>query len=176
MSTVATIAAELADREAIRECMVRYCRGIDRADPALVLSAYWPGAIDYHTGFSGTVEEFVEWSMPRMAAMHDSVHMIANMLFEIDGAMAKVETYLWSVSILPGDTPRQVMVTGRYLDRFERRDEEWRIAEQLVVHDWFEERPATSDWSVGPFGISGLERGRQAAEDKSRTWLKLQHA
>lgn len=173
MADVNKIRDELADREAIRDCMVRYCRGIDRASPELVLSAYWPGAMDHHTGFSGTVEEFVEWSMPRMAAMLDSVHMIANMLIAIDGTTAKVETYLWSVSILPADPPSQVMVTGRYLDRFEKRGDEWRIAERLVVHDWFEERAATSDWARGPFGMAGLERGRPVDEDKSRTWLGL---
>lgn len=170
---VATIREQLADREAIRDCMVRYCRGIDRADPELILSAYWPGAMDYHTGFAGTVEEFVDWSMPRMAQMIDSVHMIANMMIVLDGATAKVETYLWSVSILPGEPPVQVMATGRYLDRFERQDGEWRIAERKVVHDWFEERVATSDWIKGPFGMTGLARGTRDKEDESRTWLGL---
>ena len=171
--TVTQIGAEMADREAIRDCMYRYSRGIDRSDPDMLRSAYWPGAMDYHSGFAGTVEEFVEWSMPRLAEMKDAVHMIGNILIRLDGDTAKVESYFWSVSIVPCDGPRQVMVCGRYLDKFEKREDEWRIAERLVVHDWFEEKPAIRDWSVGPFGMSGLERGAYVPDDKSCDWLGL---
>src|SRR5579862_3908887 len=53
--TVAQIKDELADREAIRDCLYRYCRGVDRCDMELLRSAYWPGAMDTHTGFKGTI-------------------------------------------------------------------------------------------------------------------------
>jgi hypothetical protein len=170
---VSQILQEMADREAIRDCLARYCRGTDRMDAALLRSVYWPGAMDHHTGFSGTAEAFIEWALPRLSAMEQNMHMIGNVLIRIDGATAKVESYLWSVSVLPGENPRQVMVCGRYLDRFEKRDDEWRIAERLVVHDWFEEKPATGDWGVGPFGMSGLLRGETGPEDPSRTWLEI---
>ena len=101
------------------------------------------------------------------------MHMTGNVLIRIDGDAAKVESYLWSVSVMPGDDPRQVMVCGRYLDRFEKRDDEWRIAERLVVHDWFQEAPADNDWSVGPFGMAGLLRGTTVPEDASASWLDL---
>ena len=38
----------LIDRQAILDCLTRYCRGMDRFDRALVLSAYHPDAIDDH--------------------------------------------------------------------------------------------------------------------------------
>ena len=65
---VSQIRDEMADREAIRDCLFRYCRGIDRMDAETLRSAYWPGAMDYHTGFTGTVEQFIEWALPRLAA------------------------------------------------------------------------------------------------------------
>jgi hypothetical protein len=169
--TVAQISSEMADREAIRDCLYRYCRGIDRMDAEVLASAYWPGAMDYHTGFTGTVEQFVEWALPRLAAMEQNRHMIGNVLIRLAGDEARVESYLWSVSVLPGEEPRQVMVCGRYLDRFEKRQDEWRIAERMVVHDWFEEKAATGDWTVGPFGMSGLVRGTTVPEDASVAWL-----
>lgn len=174
VKTVSQIRDEMADRESIRDCLYRYCRGIDRMDAGVLRSAYWPGAMDYHTGFTGTVEQFIEWALPRLAAMEQNMHMIGNILIRLDGDRAAVESYLWSVSVLPGDEPRQVMVCGRYLDRFEKRDDEWRIAERFVIHDWFEEKPATGDWDVGPFGMSGLPRGTTNPEDKSRSWLGLE--
>jgi hypothetical protein len=171
--TVTQIRDEMADREAIRDCLMRYCRGIDRMDAEVLRSAYWPGAMDYHTGFTGTVEEFIEWAMPRLAAMEQNMHLVGNVLIRIDGDTAKVESYLWSVSVLPGDNPRQVMVVGRYLDKFEKRDDAWRIAERLVVHDWFQEAPAENDWSIGPFGMAGLLRGSAVPQDASAEWLGM---
>ena len=171
--TVAQIRGEMADREAIRDCLFRYSRGIDRADPELLRSVYWPGAMDYHTGFTGTAEEFIEWALPRLAEQEQKVHMLGNILIRLEGDTAKVETYLWSASVIPGDEPRQVMVSGRYLDKFEKRNDEWRIAERLVVHDWFNEGSEIGDWSVGPFGMSGLVRGEHYPDDKSTTWLGL---
>ena len=149
---------ELADREAIRDCLYRYCRGIDRSDPELLRTAYWPGAMDYHTGFTGTVEQFIEWAMPRLATMEQGIHMIGNIFIRIEGSAAKVESYLWSVSVLPGEAPRKVITCGRYNDRFEKCDDEWRIAERWVVHDWFEESVNTGDWDNGP-----VRHGRPAA-------------
>lgn len=171
--TVTQIAAELADRETIRDCLFRYSRGIDRADADLLRSVYWPGAMDYHTGFAGTAEEFIEWSMERLPVLQDKVHMLGNIFIRLDGDRAKAETYFWSVSITPGEEPRQVMACGRYLDRFEKRGDEWRIAERFVTHDWFSESTEVGDWSVGPFGMTGLDRGAQLADDKSSTWLGL---
>ena len=146
---VSQIRDEMADREAIRDCLARYCRGIDRMDAELLASAYWPGAMDYHTGFTGTVEQFVEWAMPRLAAMEQGVHMIGNCLIRIEGDTAKVETYLWSVSVLPGEEPRRVVTCGRYADRFEKRDDEWRIKRRVVVRDWFREFPDSAEWNTG---------------------------
>ena len=171
--TVSQLKEEWADREAIRDCLGRYSRAIDRCDMALLKTAYWPRAIDRHTGFTGTIEEFAAWAEPRLRAMPHSVHMLGNILIRLDGGKARVETYFWSVNVLPAGDVREVLAVGRYLDRFERRDDEWRIAERLVVHDWFRESPETGDWAKGPFGFTGLELGAAAPEDKSYSWLDL---
>lgn len=171
--TCTQIITELADREAIRDCLFRYSRGIDRADPDMLRTVYWPGAMDYHTGFTGTGEEFIEWALPRLGVLEQKVHMLGNILIVIEGETAKVETYFWSSSVAPGDERRQSLVCGRYLDKFEKRNDEWRIAERLVVHDWFNENDQVGDWTTGPFGMSDLELGKTVDEDKSRTWLGL---
>lgn len=173
MVTVSQAREEFGDREAIRDCLFRYCRGIDRFDAELIRSAYWPGAMDYHTGFEGTVEQFIEWALPRLAAMEQNVHMLGNILIRIDGNRANAESYFWSVSVLVGEEPRQVHLCGRYLDTLEKRGDDWRIAERIVVHDWFNDTPAVHDWNAGPFGMSGLLRGVKAPDDRSSTFLRL---
>lgn len=163
---------ELVDREAIRDCLYRYSRGIDRCDMELLRTAYWPGAIDQHSGFNGTVEQFIEWAAPRLQQMESSVHMLGNIFIRIEGTTAAVESYFWSVLVLPM-APRETLVCGRYLDRFERRGDEWRIAERMVVHDWLRQYADTADWSKGFFGIADLERGALGPQDKSSSWLGL---
>ena len=174
IKTVDQLKDEWADREAIRDCLFRYSRGIDRCDMDLLRSVYWPGAVDYHTGFTGTAEEFIAWAEPRLKAMAHNLHMIGNILIRIDGDKAAVESYLWAVSVIDGEAgPRDVTTAGRYLDRFERRGGEWRIAERMVVHDWFRETAESGDWRVGPFGMTGLELGTSGRDDKSYGWLGL---
>ena len=50
------IMEELADREAIRECLYRYSRGVDRLDADMLRSAYWPDAVDNHLSFTGNAD------------------------------------------------------------------------------------------------------------------------
>jgi hypothetical protein len=173
IKTVSQIKDELADREAIRDCMYRYTRGIDRCDVELLRSAYWPDATDNHTGFTGNREEFIAWAHPRLQSMEQNIHLIGNILIRLDGAKAAVESYFWSVAVICTDKRRSTFVAGRYLDRFERRNDEWRIANRLVVHDWFRDDEHPGDWSVGPFGATGIERGVALPHDKSYTWLEL---
>jgi hypothetical protein len=104
--TVSQIKGELADREAIKDCLYRYSRGIDRCDTELLRSAYWPGAMDTHTGFKGTIEEFIAWAEPRLQAMEQNMHMIGNILLRLDGNKASGEAYFWSVAVISGDVPR----------------------------------------------------------------------
>jgi hypothetical protein len=58
--SVAAIAAQLADREAIKHCVLRYCRGLDRLDEAMLREVYWPEATDDHITYSGSAEGFIE--------------------------------------------------------------------------------------------------------------------
>jgi hypothetical protein len=44
---------ELSDREAIRDCLMRYCHGVDRCDEPMIRDVYWPEATDEHGMLSG---------------------------------------------------------------------------------------------------------------------------
>jgi hypothetical protein len=171
--TVTQIRDELADREAIRDCLYRYSRGVDRCDEEALRSAYWPDAHDDHLSFSGTREELIAWSMPILRSMDQSMHMIANILIRIDGATADVESYYYGIHRVSHEgQARDSIGAGRYLDRFERRDDEWRIARRLVVVDWFRDYPDSADWTVGPFGTP-VEPGGRWPEDASYKLLRL---
>lgn len=130
----------LADREAIRDCLFRYCRGIDRADEALLRSAYWPDAHDSHGAYVGSASGFIEQALPRLRAGGRGVHQINNILIELHGDAAAVESSFFALQTGAAAPALRTLLCGRYLDHFERRQREWRIAARTVVYDWIEER------------------------------------
>jgi hypothetical protein len=42
---------------------------------------------------------------------------------------------------------------GRYLDLFEKRGGEWRIASRTMLYDWSQDWGAAADWSQGLMGM-----------------------
>jgi hypothetical protein len=172
-TSVTRIAAELADREAIRECLYRYSRGVDRLDADMLRSAYWPEAIDKHLEFRGNVEAFIDWAFPVMGAMDQTMHMVANILITIHGTTADVESYFYGYHRINFDGKKSdVIGAGRYLDRFEKRGDEWRIIERLVMTDWFRQYPDSADWEAGMLGLK-LDMGERYPKDPSYTMLHL---
>jgi hypothetical protein len=126
----------LLDRQDILDCLHRYTRGVDRLDEELLLSAYWPGAIDDHGVFRGTVEEFVPWAFANHRRVHHGEqHYVTNHTCDLDGDTAHTETYF----VMVGQNRHGTAVTlhgGRYVDQFERREGEWRIAHRVSMVEW----------------------------------------
>jgi hypothetical protein len=128
----------LADKQAIYEVLLRYCRGIDRLDMALVRSAFHPGAIDNHVGYNGPVEGFIEFVEPSLRRFDGTMHILCNHLAEVDGDVAASETYALGVHWgEPASEPmRNFTMKFRYVDHMTRRDGVWAIQERWVACEW----------------------------------------
>jgi ketosteroid isomerase-like protein len=127
---------DLSDRQEIRDCLMRYSRGVDRLDREILLSAYHHDAIDDHGMFVGAPEEFADWVLQMHSTMHVSQqHCLFNHSCEIDGDVAHAETYYMFVGMNRQGEPWS-MSGGRYVDRFERRDGRWAIAHRVCLRDW----------------------------------------
>jgi len=140
---------ELWDREAIRQCLHRYARGVDRFDREMILSAFHPDALDEHGKFVGTPDEFADWALRQHSGAHLShQHCLLNHFCEIDGDTAHAETYFMFVSMNRQGQPLTIG-GGRYVDRLERRDGAWRIAARVCLRDWSQtdQRPDMDDLS-----------------------------
>src|SRR5271163_4330590 len=83
----------LADKQAIYEVVLHYCRGIDRLDMDMVRSCYHPGGVDHHTGFEGERDDYVAWVGTGLRRLKSTQHTVANHLVELDGDRARSETY-----------------------------------------------------------------------------------
>jgi ketosteroid isomerase-like protein len=168
------IMSELADREAIRECLYRYSRGVDRLDADMVRSAYWPDAVDTHLTFKGNAEEFIAWAFPIMRTMDQTMHMIGNVLITVHGTSADVESYFYGYQRVTVEGVKQdVIAGGRYLDRFQKRGDEWRVAERMVITDWFRNYPDSADWAAGLLGLR-FDIGTRYPDDPSYRLLRVE--
>jgi SnoaL-like domain len=131
--------------ESIRACAHRYCRGVDRVDLELMKSAYWPGAIDDHGVYVGDAMAFCERVVVSHRRYESTMHCILNHAIELepDEMTAHGEIYNISYLLRRNDEDRRIMDTwwGRYLDRYERRGDEWRIAHRICVHEWDRSEP-----------------------------------
>ena len=136
---------QLLDREAIRDCLYRYCRGIDLVDEQALRSAYWEDASDCHGPYKGSASGFIEWALEALENMDRSVHQITNILIELRGVSAVVESKFSAFQRAPDQEGvlKQVVILGRYADLFEKRGKEWKIAQRTVIYDWVD-YPLTS--------------------------------
>ena len=126
----------LLDKEAIRDCFLRYLRGIDRADVELIKSAFHKGAIDHHTQeMRGSIGDMLAWWLPQQAGREATQHFGTNQTIDLDGDVAHVETY-FLVFIKQKGENEGALIGGRYADRFERRDGVWKIALRVVIPEW----------------------------------------
>ena len=129
----------LFDISEIRDVLLRYCRGIDRRDNDLVRSCYHPDAIDDHGDYRGDVDGFLAYVNRGMTAFDRTMHFVGNMLIEPEGDFARAETYIVAHHHLleSSKKPERDYVVGlRYVDEFERRNDDWRIATRLCVFEW----------------------------------------
>ena len=147
---------ELRDREAIRDCLHRYCRGVDRADEAALRSACWPDATDRHGPYQGSAAGFIDWARSIFATGPRNVHVLTNILIDFASPTeAAVESYFTAHQRGKGadGVVRQVMLIGRYCDRFEKRGDDWRVAARTVVYDWAEDQSVPEGSEAERFGL-----------------------
>lgn len=158
----------LIDKQTISEAVLRYCRGVDRAEPDLIRSAFFPDAIDDHGGTRMLATEFADFIVQRKLEEVDfSIHRITNQLIDLlpDGHTAVSESLVNSVQRVKGDDVVQFS-WSRYLDRFERRDDEWRIGYRLVVHDFHTSVPLVADsWRLPTMDVTKFVVGGRAGDD-----------
>jgi len=152
MADIALTVDQLRSRESIRETLFRYARGIDRKDAEEVKRSFWPDSrVDFGI-YQGSGVEFASliggWFTD--GGVDITAHLIGNIIIVLDGDTANTESYLHAAHRVKRDgSVIDCFVGARYQDRFERRNNEWRIAERVLIYDWFREYPNTGDFASG---------------------------
>lgn len=129
----------LADKLAIREVLTNYCRSVDRLDRDLALTVWHPDAkIDYPGMQTGDLEGFLTWVFDGHIGYRATNHQVTNVTIRVDGDKAVSEAYVTArIRAYPDENGRRVdmVVTGRYLDRWTRRESGWMIDERVFMND-----------------------------------------
>jgi ketosteroid isomerase-like protein len=148
----------LVDKQAIRELIMRYARGIDRRDYDLVRSCYHDDAHDDHGSYEGGPDGFIEHLIRNNHLFDLTMHFIGNQLIELDGDTAHCESYcvVWHRMPVVDDGPLRDMTLGlRYVDRLDRRDGRWGLAHRVCAMEWSRIDEVGEQWTFAAATVFG---------------------
>ena len=131
----------LAERE-ITRIILQYARGIDQLDFDLVRDCFHADArVAYGTVFEGSVDETISWLDDALRRLQGTLHTFTPpwIDLDLDAGRAECETRSINSALFPADESGTAIqnVTGTYYyDRFERRDDCWRIVHRRNAGAW----------------------------------------
>lgn len=147
-------------RQQIHEAYLRFVRGLDRNDPQLLKSAFWPDAKINYVTISDSLQEYVAKHVNANTKRH---HLITNESIDISGDVAHVESYM--TEFLTGNDGKSRVMGARLIDRFDRRNGEWRIALSEYIPYFMTETQTSldsylkeSDRPRSPCGMGTMDR------------------
>lgn len=157
---------ELLDKQAITEVLYRYARACDRADAEIMGSCFHPDSSHRHGRFEGSSADFVLFAMKIIQGTKLERHQITNIMIEVDGDVAlaesQYEAYHRQSDPETGED-EDYFQGGRFIDRFERRGGEWRIAARIGLVD-FERVESVSERNIGR--LPPIARSKRFPEDE----------
>jgi ketosteroid isomerase-like protein len=144
---------EIVDKEAIRELVLLYSRGVDRKDGNLLRDLYTDDATDTHGDtFDGGKDVYVDFLEQSFPYMPYSGHHVCNHLIAVNGDEAEGEVYALAWHMIPtrdGGHEEDFMCV-RYIDRYRRcSDGRWRFSKRVVTYDFRTRRPVDSKANQG---------------------------
>lgn len=157
---------ELLDRQAIFDCIKRSARGNDRFDTELVASSFHVDAVHDNGRKRVAAHGYGEHANEAHGMLFDAnLHNVTMHLCEIDGDVAHAESYSLGLFLDKGGETGRALA-GRYLDRLEKRDGEWRIAVRRTTVEVAIEGKATLPGGA-PLAGSNYLKGHRDRTDLS---------
>lgn len=165
---------DLLDREEIRQLITTYCNAADRHDNEKMRACYHQDAIDDHGAmFCGPAMAFIDHLPEIQKNMEILHHNVTTINIAIDGDYAEGEVYLLAMHrVSTPDGPIDVLVGGRYFDKYERRDGCWKFAHRAIVADWANVHSPAFTTLDHPF-LAGAKIGKPGPEDPSYGFFRL---
>ena len=149
------------DKAEIYQVLVDYCYAADTCDEALAVSTFHADSYDDHGVFQGNGQDFARFlvaNVPQWFLL--TKHTIMNVSYDMQGDEADVISQVEAYHEIAGEpdrieavcgptyaasqdwskvagVPHEFIYSGRYYDRFAKRDGQWKIARRIVEMDWY---------------------------------------
>lgn len=151
---------ELLAKQACYELAALYSRGLDRLDSALLESVFFEDAWCEYGFYNGPPGPFIEFALQALGDHAANHHMLGQVLIEVNGNEAFGEVYFNAYHKLPSEQGFQDMIiAGRYIDRYECRDGVWKITYRSERNDWSSTAPSSDSYfEQAPDGLRGSRR------------------
>lgn len=144
-------------KQEIYELVCTYMRGLDRLDEDLLRSTFFADAWCDYGFIKCDGYEFASFCMQALKDHVANHHMIGNVLIEVNGDEAFGEVYFNAYHKVKEEAGfEDVIIAGRYLDRYERREGVWKFAYRSEVVDFSHTRPTNDPYfEQAPDGLRG---------------------
>jgi hypothetical protein len=174
MATAPPDVQEMLDEYALRKLVHGYCRAVDRGDLETLRSLYHHDGEDSHGSFSsGSVDTFLRTLAEARPYIRSMQHHITTTNFAISGDIAEGEIYsIATHSFAAGDGETEVVVGGRYLDKYEKRNGTWKFTTRGIVTDWAHVNDPSAVDMTHPI-TRDTPRGRPGSDDPSYGFFSL---
>lgn len=146
---------KLYAHEAIRQNEYRWARAADRCDEEMFRSCHHEDALIEFPFSNQQRDEFVQTTIEMVKTRYRNIfHHLGNILIDVDGDVAHVETYLsYTISTEPQPPlpqPQQLYSRSnhRYLSKYLNRNGKWLIAHRTSVSELSHEMISTG-WGPG---------------------------
>ncbi len=153
-------------KQALQQLNARFSRAMDRMDRCLMVSLWTDdGEVDWGP-HKGSAKPFVIAATSPDETLERSFHSVSNEYFEVDGhsAIGEISVIIVSTLVENGEKTDR-LVGGRYLDRYRKEGEQWKIAKRTFIHDWNMHLPSSAVWEEGMFAL--FLKGQRGASDPS---------
>ena len=173
----------LDDREAIRDIIGAYAHAIDRRRWDMMAQLFHEDATFGFGTVSGDWRGFVDQARAIIDPCLATQHQLGQVQFGFEtDTICHTETYMTAMHTVPSGypvaevfpdkgAPYSAVIAGRYVDRFEKRGGEWRIAHRTGLYDWREFREVEGvDLSEMPEGSCGYHDDRDPSTPVAARW------
>lgn len=167
---------DMLDHHEIRKVLALYCHACDRGDAVLMASVYTgEDSFDDHGLVQASGPEYATRMTANILERTDAVwHVLGQSVIAIEGDFAGAETFFLGFMRLKevDGVSKLNQLAGRFVDKLERIDGEWKIRHRTCVRDTSITLRVEEDMQAG----YGLKPGTRDASDLGAALIGVAHS
>lgn len=160
----------LLAKQDITELIYQYMRGLDRWDKTLLNSLFTDDAWCEYGFINTDAKAFIDFALGALHEHKANQHMVGNILIDIEGDEAFGEVYFNAYHKIKTDKGfEDMLVAGRYVDRYVKDKGVWKFAYRSELVDWSHSTPSNDPYfNLVPDTLVGSRQDDAVYDRKAR--------